>query len=94
MAEENGNGKGKFDWRMAIVIVAGWIALGLIQWGTTSTQIADHARRIELIENQLAQRSIAREEYERRHEDLTKQVEQDHLDIRELERRLNERDGK
>lgn len=87
----NGNGKRSFDWRMAIVVVAGWGAMGLIQWGTTATQITDHARRIELIETQIAQRSIARDEYERRHEDLARQVDRDRLDIRELERRLNER---
>ena len=91
VTELNGNGKKRLDWLTIMIVIGGWAGMGLIQWGTTATQIADHSRRIEIIEHQIAERSVAREEYDRRHEDLMKQVEQDHQDIRELERRLNER---
>ena len=92
MAEPNGNGNNKprFDWRMGLFVLAGWIGLGLIQWGTTATQISDHARRIELIEHQIAERSVAREEYDRRHEDLIRQVDElrkEMQDLREVELR-------
>jgi hypothetical protein len=84
MADENGNGRAKFDWRMGLFVLAGWIGLGLIQWGTTSTQIADHARRIEIMEHQIAERSVAREEYDRRHEDLIRQVEEVRKELQDL----------
>lgn len=89
---EESNGKTKFDWRMGVFILAGWVGLGLIQWGTTATQISDHARRIELLEHQIAERSVAREEYDRRHEDLIRQVEELRKDVREEE--LHERERK
>lgn len=91
MAEENGNGKGKMDWRTGAFIFAAWTGTALIQYGVASTQIADLTRRTELIERQLAERSIARDEYERRHADLSLRESEDRADIRELEKRMNNR---
>jgi uncharacterized protein HemX len=73
----NGNSKnGKFDWRTSAVTVLVVLITALIQWGVMSAQITDHARRLDLIEHQLSERSVAREEYDRRHEDLIRQIEE------------------
>jgi len=90
MANGDDSGKTRFDWRMGIFVMAGWLGLGLIQWGTTSTQITDVTRRTELMERQLAERSIAREEYERRHEDLRLELVETKTELRELEKQVRQ----
>lgn len=91
MAEPNGNGNGKkFDWRTSAVTVAAVLVTAFIQWGVMSAQIADHSRRLDLIDRQLSERSVAREEYDRRHEDLIRQVEELRQNQREMERRMAE----
>jgi hypothetical protein len=73
----NGNGKnGKFDWRGSLFTVGAVIVTAAIQWGVLSAQISDHSRRLDLLEHQISERSVAREEYDRRHEDLIRQLEQ------------------
>jgi uncharacterized protein HemX len=62
--------------RTSAVTVLVVLITALIQWGVMSAQITDHARRLDLIEHQLSERSVAREEYDRRHEDLIRQIEE------------------
>ena len=78
MAEEhNGNGRnGKFDWKSSAITVGAIIVTAAIQWGVLSAQISDHSRRLDLLEHQISERSVAREEYDRRHEDLIRQVDE------------------
>lgn len=85
------NGKAKLDWRVGLLVIIAWIGTALIQWGTTTNQISDHTRRIELIEKQLAERSIARDEYERRHEDLRLQLIEIKEEVRELQKDVRDR---
>jgi len=77
MTETNGNGNGrsKFDWRTSIVTVAAVIITAAIQWGVVSAQITDHSRRLDIIEQRMAERYINREEYDHRHDDLIRQLE-------------------
>jgi septal ring factor EnvC (AmiA/AmiB activator) len=72
----NGNGRPKFDWRAAAVTIAAVTISAAIQWGVLSAQIADHGRRLDLMDRQLSERSVARDEYDRRHEDLIRQLEE------------------
>lgn len=75
MSSDDGNGKnGKLDWRPVLLSVTLVIGQGLVQWGITSATLTEHSRRIELIEKRMEERSVAREEYERRHSDLQEQV--------------------
>jgi chromosome segregation ATPase len=92
MAEPTGNtnGRSRFDWRTSAVTVAAVLVTAFIQWGVMSAQIADHSRRLDLIDRQLTERSVAREEYDRRHEDLIRQVDElrkELQDFREQEAR-------
>lgn len=82
--EVNGNGKPKFDWRTSVVTVGAVLVTAFIQWGVMSAQITDHSRRLDLIEHQINERSIAREEYDRRHEDLIRQVEEVRKELENL----------
>jgi Tfp pilus assembly protein PilO len=72
----NGNGKSKFDWRTSVVTVVVVLVTAAIQWGVLSAQIADHSRRLDLLDRQISERSVARDEYDRRHEDLIRQLEE------------------
>jgi len=85
----NGETNGKrFDWRP--ILVSGAIVLGgwAVQWGITSATLAEHTRRIELLEKRMEERSVAREEYERRHIELQDQVKEQEKRLRELERKV------
>jgi hypothetical protein len=75
MTDGNGNER-KFDWKTSAITVAAVLISALIQWGVMSAQITDHSRRLDLIEHQLSERSVAREEYDRRHEDLIRQIDE------------------
>ena len=84
----NGDPNGKrFDWRpllsSGILVLGGWA----VQWGIISATLNDHSRRLDLIEKRADERTVAREEYERRHEDLLKQVQELRQQIREIERK-------
>jgi chromosome segregation ATPase len=92
---DNGNGKGRFDWRVVAVSVGLILAQGFIQYGIMSAIVTDHSRRLELLERRIEERSVARDEYERRHEDLRNEVkdmknnlEEDRRAIRELEKKV------
>lgn len=89
MNDTNGNGGRKFDWRTSAITVGAVLVTAFIQWGVMSAQIADHSRRLDLMEHQLSERSVAREEYDRRHEDLIRQVEEIRANQRDYERRLS-----
>jgi hypothetical protein len=88
MAESNGGPR--FDWRMAGLVIFAWIGSALIQWGTTSATLTDHARRLDIIERRMEERSIAREEYEKRHEDLARRVEENRRMIQDLQQEARE----
>lgn len=74
MADDNG--KSRFDWRGSLLTVGAIVVTAAIQWGVLSAQIADHSRRLDLLEHQISERSVAREEYDRRHDDLIRQIDQ------------------
>lgn len=80
--------KSAFDWKTVIVTGAIVVGQGLIQYGITSTTLAEHTRRIEIMEKRMEERSVARDEYERRHEDLVRQVHEQEIRLRELERKV------
>ena len=80
----NNNGARKFDWRTSIVTVGAVMISAAIQWGVLSAQIADHGRRLDLMDHQLNERSVARDEYDRRHEDLIRQLEELRKELEDL----------
>jgi hypothetical protein len=82
---------GKFDWRVVMVTVFLVVGQGLIQWVITYATLSDHSRRLDGIEKRAEERTVAREEYERRHEDMQKQLEQMRQEMHELERLIPRR---
>ena len=80
----NGNGKSKFDWRTSVVTVVVVLVTAAIQWGVLSAQITDHGRRLDLLDRQISERSVARDEYDRRHEDLIRQIEEVRKELEDL----------
>jgi hypothetical protein len=89
MSDEPKNGK--FDWRVVAVTVVLIVGQGLVQWGITYATLSDHSRRLDGIEKRAEERTVAREEYERRHEDMQKQLEQMRQEMHELERLIPRR---
>jgi septal ring factor EnvC (AmiA/AmiB activator) len=86
VSDANGNGK-KFDWRMAAFVVLSWLASACIQYGITEATMVDHSRRLDSIEHRLDEKSITREEYDRRHEDLIRQMGELRTEVLDLERK-------
>jgi chromosome segregation ATPase len=89
------NGNGKFDWRVVGLSLALILGQGLILGGIFWATLQEHARRLDenqaevkQIQRRMEERSVAREEYERRHDDLQKQVEANRQAIRELEKKV------
>jgi Tfp pilus assembly protein PilO len=80
----NGNGRSKFDWRTSVVTVVVVLVTAAIQWGVLSAQITDHSRRLDLLDRQISERSVARDEYDRRHEDLIRQLEELRKELEDL----------
>lgn len=76
--------KRKFDWRTILATGVLLIAQGAIQWGIITTQINELTRRVEKIEQKLDDTMMPRREFEMRHQDLAKEVE----DLRERVQRL------
>lgn len=77
----------KFDWRMFLgmfVMVAGQ---GLVGYGVIKTQIEDMARRMERVEQKIDDKMLTRDEFEKRHQDLRREVEdlRERVQILELE---------
>jgi len=89
MSEETQRNGKSFDWRTVAVTGALIIGQGLIQWGITSTTLTDHSRRLDLLEKRMEERSVARDEYERRHSDLQDKVREQETRLRELERKIH-----
>lgn len=82
------NGKnGRFDWKMGLLLLAGWSGSWLIQVGSTNTKLDDHARRLDNIEHRLEERSLSREEFDKRHSELERRVEKSEQAILDIERR-------
>lgn len=79
--------KFEFNLKTIGVTAALIVGQGLVQYGITSTTIADHTRRIELMEKRMEDKSLARDEYERRHNDLQQKVRDNELRLRDLERK-------
>jgi hypothetical protein len=85
MADTPESGRnGKFDWKTSAITVGVIIVTAAIQWGILSAQLADHSRRLDLLEHQIGERSVAREEYDRRHEDLIRQMDQLRKELEDL----------
>jgi chromosome segregation ATPase len=94
VSEMNGNGTKRFEWRTVvisgIVVGSGW----LVQWGISTAKLAEHDRQLEEIKAHIAviearqeQNLLSRTEYDKRHEDLIRQVEELRQEVRELEHR-------
>jgi hypothetical protein len=92
MNDDSNGRNGKFDWRTSLVTVVVVIITAAIQWGVLSAQITDHSRRLDLLEHQLSERIVSREEYDRRHDDLIRQLEQVRKELEDM--REGERDRK
>lgn len=76
--------KQKFDWRMAgftFLLVA---AQGFIQWGVIVTKVDDLERRLERVEAKVDEKFLTREEFEKRHQELQRRVEEQREQIQEL----------
>ena len=71
--------KYRFDWKMAAVTFAMVAGQGLIQYGVVVTKMADLERRMERVEQKIDDKMLTRDEFDKRHEDLRRQVE----DLRE-----------
>lgn len=92
---EETNGRAKFDLRTVIVTAAIVVGQGLVQWGIFSTTLAEHTRhlelqdkQIELMQKRMDERSVAREEYERRHVELQERVREQEIRLRDIERKV------
>lgn len=79
---------GRLTWLPFIFSILLVIVSAAVQYGITSTTLSEHTRRIELLEKRMEERSVARDEYERRHEDLQRLVREQEQRIRELERKV------
>jgi hypothetical protein len=81
----------RFDWRTVAIMVGAMVASTAVQWGVFTSKLEEHGRRLEKIERILEDRSISKDEYERRHDDLSKRVEENKEAIKELQRQANEK---
>jgi predicted nuclease with TOPRIM domain len=66
----------RFDWRMAAVTFLMVAGQGAIQYGVIKTNQEDLARRMERVEGKIDDKMLPRDEFEKRHEDLRRQVEE------------------
>lgn len=83
------NGGVMLRWmHLGLILTVQILMLGAV-YGSLSFQVADHTRRIDLIEKRMEERILQREEYERRHEDMQKQIDM----LREEVKSLREWDG-
>lgn len=79
---------GRFDMRPVWVSVGLVLVQGMILGGIFYATLTDHSRRLDLIEKRADERTVAREEYERRHEDMQKQIQELRQTMLDMERKL------
>lgn len=84
MSEEHKNGGVILRWAHLLLILFAQVLMVGAVWGSLNFQVADHTRRIEIIEKRMEERTLQREEYERRHEDLQKAINEVREELKEL----------
>jgi len=86
VSEPNGNGV-VLKWaHLVLIICIQLVGMGAT-FGILKFEVEDHARRLADIERKQDANFISREEYDKRHEDLIRQMQELRQEIRELERR-------
>ena len=86
MSEPNGSGV-ILKWAHLVLIVAVQIAASGATFGILKFEVEDHARRLVDIERKQDANFISREEYDKRHEDLIRQMQELRQEVRDLERK-------
>jgi len=86
-ASTNGNGGMNLKWAQLFL----WIAVQLVamgaMFGVLKFEVEDHARRLAEIEKKQDANFIPRSEYDNRHADLEKQIQELREEIRDMGRR-------
>jgi len=86
VSEPNGSGV-ILKWAHLVLIVAVQIAASGATFGILKFEVEDHARRLVDIERKQDANFISREEYDKRHEDLIRQMQELRQEVRDLERK-------
>lgn len=72
---------GRFDWRTILVTAAIIIGQGAVQYGIISAKMEEYSRRIESLEKKMDDRTLSRDEFEKRHAEVERRIQ-------ELERKV------
>jgi hypothetical protein len=85
VSEPNGNGV-MLKWAHLVLIICVQLVASGATFGVLKFEVEDHARRLADIERKQDANFISREEYDKRHDDLLRQVQELRQELRELER--------
>lgn len=87
MSESNGSSGVLLKWaHLLLILVVQILLLGAV-WGSLNYQVAEHGRRLDIIEKRQEDNFLSRQEFEKRHEDLQRRVEELRERVQQLEMR-------
>jgi len=86
LSDFNGNGGVNMKWAHLILLLGGQLVFAGAAYGILKFEVEDHARRLNEIERKQDANFIPRSEYDRRHDDLIRQMQELREEVRELER--------
>lgn len=74
--------KNKFDWKSAGLTFLLVAAQGFVQYGVITAKMDEYSRRIESLEKKMDDRTLSRDEFEKRHAEVERRLSE--LERREL----------